>query len=285
MTRKIIFNRLELELMSIALMISYGDSQKGKLTYSMSKRGLPGFHDCSSFVYEAMKRAGFLPKNTGLGNTETLFKLNGSVLKEISKEQIKKGCLFIAGWEGASAGSAGHTGYFETDWTGSMDSMKICHCSYSFGSRNVVSTKARGYMGDYSGLPVRYFKIVSAATPGEVSNENQTQQRMLAIDGSWGPATTRRLQELLACSVRDGVISGQIKNRANRNIPSAQFGSGGSNVVRALQKLVNASQDGNFGPATCKLLQQRMGTLQDGEISAVSDCVKAMQRRLNENKI
>lgn len=271
--------------MSIASMMSYGESKKGRLTYSMSRRGQPGYEDCSSFIYQAMKAAGFLPKNTGLGNTETLFKLNGSVLKEISKEQITKGCLFVAGREGASAGSAGHTGYFETNWTGSLETMRICHCSYSFGSGNVVSTKAKGYMGDYSGLPVRYFKIVAAATPGDVTNENQTQQRMLAIDGSWGPATTRRLQELLACSVRDGVISGQIKNRANRNIPSAQFGSGGSNVIRALQKLLNINQDGNFGPATCKLLQQRMGTLQDGEISAISDCVKAMQRRLNENTI
>lgn len=271
--------------MSITTMMLYGDSQKGRITYSMAKRGLPGFHDCSSFAYEAMKRAGFLPKDTGLGNTETLFKLKGTVLKEITKDKIKKGCLFIAGREGASAGSAGHTGYFETDWTGSMETMRICHCSYSFGSNNVVSTKAKGYMGDYSGLPVRYFKIVAAAKPGEVSNENQAQQRMLAIDGSWGPATTRRLQELLACSVRDGEISGQIKNRANRNIPSAHFGRGGSNVVRALQKLLNTSQDGNFGPVTCKLLQQRMGTLQDGEISAISDCVKAMQRRLNENMI
>lgn len=107
----------------------------------------------------------------------------------------------------------------------------------------------------------------------------------LAIDGSWGPATTRRLQEVLGCAVKDGVISGQIRSSANRNIPSAQFGSGGSNVIRALQKLLGVEQDGNFGPATCRALQARMGTMQDGVISPVSDCVKAMQRRLNDNKL
>ena len=90
---------------------------------------------------------------------------------------------------------------------------------------------------------------------------------------------------MLDTAGKDGVISGQIKNRANRNIPSAQFGNGGSNVIRALQKLLNKAQDGNFGPDTCKALQQRMGTLQDGEISPVSDCVKAIQRRLNESMI
>lgn len=107
----------------------------------------------------------------------------------------------------------------------------------------------------------------------------------LSVDGSWGPATTRRLQEILGCSVKDGIISGQIKNRANRNIPSAEFGSGGSNVIRTLQNKLGVNPDGNFGPATCTALQQRMGTLQDGEISPVSDCVKQMQRLLNEGKI
>ena len=107
----------------------------------------------------------------------------------------------------------------------------------------------------------------------------------LVIDGSWGPATTRRLQEVLGCSVKDGIISGQIKNRANRNIPSAEFGSGGSSVVRALQRKLDVESDGNFGPATCKALQCRMGTTPDGEISVASDCVKAMQRRLNNNMI
>ncbi|MFR3684348.1 MAG: peptidoglycan amidohydrolase family protein [Enterococcus sp.] len=107
----------------------------------------------------------------------------------------------------------------------------------------------------------------------------------LNVDGSWGPATTARLQKVLGCSVQDGIISGQIKNRANKNIPSAEFGTGGSNVIRVLQRKLGVESDGNFGPATCKALQQRMGTLQDGEISPESDCVKAMQHRLNENKI
>lgn len=117
------------------------------------------------------------------------------------------------------------------------------------------------------------------------ASESVSENGKLVIDGSWGPATTKRLQEVLSCLIKDGIISGQIKNRANRNIPSVQFGSGGSNIIRALQKLLEVEQDGNFGPATCRKLQRRMGTLQDGEISPISNCVKEMQRRLNENHI
>ena len=56
-------------------------------------------------------------------------------------------------------------------------------------------------------------------------------------------------------------------------------------MVRALQKLLGIEQDGYLGRKTIVALQRRMGTLQDGKISSESDCVKAMQRRLNEGLI
>lgn len=231
--------------------------------------------DCSSFVFRALIAAGFLPQNSYIGNTETLFKLNGTLLEEISRSEVSRGCLWIAGYEGASLGSSGHTGFFLGDING-----EALHCTYSKGCQNIAVTKAIGWMGDYSGLPVRYFQIKNASVAGP--SENVGQQRILAIDGSWGPTTTRRLQEVLNCVVKDGIISGQTKNPANQSIPSVQFGTGGSNMVRALQTLLRVPSDGNFGSLTCLALQQRMGTLQDGIISPTSDCVKSMQRRLNE---
>ena len=178
------------------------------------------------------------------------------------------------GHEGASLGSAGHTGLFLSDINGGA-----LHCPYSKGCQNIAVTKAIGWMGDYSGLPVRYFRVKNASVSGPI--ENSSQQRILAIDGSWGPATTRRLQEVLNCGIKDGIISGQIRNRANQFIPSVQFGNGGSNVIRALQALLRVPSDGNFGPVTCLALQQRMRTTPDGVISPESDCVKVMQGRLN----
>lgn len=157
------------------------------------------------------------------------------------------------------------------------------HCTYSKGCQNIAVTKAIGWMGDYSGLPVRYFRVKNTSVSGPC--ENSSQQRILSIDGSWGPATTRRLQEMLNCSIKDGIISGQIVNRANQFIPSVRFGYGGSNVIRALQILLRVSSDGNFGPITCLALQQRMGTIADGMISPESDCVKVLQDRLNKGTL
>lgn len=255
--------------------LQYGLNLRGRVCYSMSNRLGVRSMDCSSFVFRALIAAGFLPQNSYIGNTETLFKLNGTLLEEISRSEVRRGNLWIAGHEGASLGSSGHTGFFLGDINGDA-----LHCTYSKGCQNIAITKAIGWMGDYSGLPVRYFRVKNTSVIGP--SENVGQQRMLAIDGSWGPATTRRLQEILNCMIKDGIISGQIRNSANQAIPSVQFGNGGSTMIRALQALLSVPSDGNFGPATCLKLQQRMGTLQDGIISPTSDCVKVMQRRLNE---
>lgn len=86
---------------------------KGNYPYSMVRRnGNPGY-DCSSAVYYALIAGGVLPKNTPIGNTETLFKLKGKYLDEIyDYKNVRAGDIFIRGGEGTSAGANGHTGMF-----------------------------------------------------------------------------------------------------------------------------------------------------------------------------
>lgn len=85
----------------------------------------------------------------------------------------------------------------------------------------------------------------------------------LAVDGYWGTATTKRLQKVLGVTV-DGVL--------------------GKNTIRAIQKKVSADPDGILGKETIKGMQKRFKTPQDGIISKPSAMVKAMQRKLNNNK-
>lgn len=108
----------------------------------------------------------------------------------------------------------------------------------------------------------------------------------LSVDGKFGSATARRLQQYFG-TTQDGVISHQYKQKYNQNVYAAQFDSTlkGSNVIRALQKLLGVSQDGLLGQATIKALQKRLGTTQDGVISPVSNAVKALQQALNNNKL
>ena len=107
-------------------MIDFALSKVGRVGYSMAypARLGPSFYDCSSFVYHALIAGGFLPKGSLIGNTESLYKLNGQIFEEIySYDQVRRGDIFIRGIEGRSAGTAGHTGIF-------LAKDKIIHCSY-----------------------------------------------------------------------------------------------------------------------------------------------------------
>lgn len=141
------------------------------------------------------------------------------------------------------------------------------------------------------------FKDAVFGSNGNSSNNNTSAEKpsapatkpsyiTLTVDGKFGPATARRLQQYFG-TTQDGVISHQYKQKFNQNIYAAQFDQTlrGSNVIRALQKLLGVSQDGLMGQATIKALQKGLGTTQDGVISPVSDAVKELQRRLNKNQL
>lgn len=118
----------------------------GKSSYSMYNRMGPRSYDCSSAVHFAAKHAGLIPKDHMIGSTETLFGMKGKYLDEISRSDIRKGDIFIAGRQGASGGANGHTGAV-------VDSKHIIHCSYS--KNGIAITPIDGYTG---GPPVRWFR-------------------------------------------------------------------------------------------------------------------------------
>ena len=107
-------------------MIDFALSKVGRVAYAMAypARLGPYFYDCSSFVYYALIAGGFLAKGSAIGNTESLYRLKGKVLREIySYDEVERGDIFIRGIEGRSAGPYGHTGIF-------LAKDKIIHCSY-----------------------------------------------------------------------------------------------------------------------------------------------------------
>lgn len=135
-----------------------------------------------------------------------------------------------------------------------------------------------GYVAESIGQPVPTTPV-SNPTPG---------YEMLAVDGDWGPRTTRRLQQYFG-TPQDGVIS---------------LGPGQSSLTAAMQRKLNAlgcrdesgrslvvDGDGrSFAPQdghkthSIAALQRRMGTGVDGYLTpGDSVCVRAMQSRLNGN--
>ncbi|HZK35003.1 MAG TPA: N-acetylmuramoyl-L-alanine amidase [Bacillota bacterium] len=107
----------------------------------------------------------------------------------------------------------------------------------------------------------------------------------ISVDGYWGSETTKALQITLG-TFPDGVISNQRKNSITSTITSGiTFGTGGSMVIRALQRLVGADVDGNLGSETVRKLQIYLGTIVDGKLSRPSMVVRELQKRLNKGKL
>lgn len=110
----------------------------------------------------------------------------------------------------------------------------------------------------------------------------------IAVDGYWGPDTTRALQRHFGTPV-DGVVSSQYTG--NRHILKACTGgfewvnnAHGSTVVTAMQKALVVGADGIIGAQTVNALERHFGYDPDGYLGAPSNTVKRMQEALNAGR-
>lgn|SRR5699024_8929955 len=160
--------------------------------------------------------------------------------------------------------------------------------------QKLIGEKADGYFGPSTKKKViaaqKKAGVAADGTPGpdtykalkgKKSSGKKTSN--MSIDGKWGVDVTKGLQRVFGTPV-DGKLSGQSSNPVTRALYSntASFGSGGSVVIRAMQKKLGVTADGLLGPATIRALQKRMGTPVDGKLSKVSPMVKELQKRLNK---
>lgn len=134
-----------------------------------------------------------------------------------------------------------------------------------------------GLVADGSPGAVTKNKLEQATRPGGGSVTPQ-----VGVDGEWGPELTRRLQGFFGTPV-DGIISGQYIGSWNQRISTLRKGSGGSQLIMAMQRHLGVAADGVIGPNTIRALQRRMGTSADGVISPKSQMVYELQRRMNAN--
>lgn len=110
----------------------------------------------------------------------------------------------------------------------------------------------------------------------------------LAVDGYWGPDTTRSLQRHFGTPV-DGVVSSQYAG--NRSILKACSGCfewvnnpQGSQLITKMQRALGVNADGILGPQTVNALERHYGVKPDGHLSAPSSTVMKMQEALNAGR-
>lgn len=268
--------------------------------YLMKKYGVPASNVIRHYdVTGKICPAPYVHNNTK--HTWSAFKsaiggsYNGSV--SISSNPMDKGYLTL--WD---------TG----DAVKTMQKMLIA-CGYSCGSSGVDGSlgqdsyaalkkfqsenglKVDGWYGPASKAKLTeiynslYKAPAKPATPAPV----KPVSNKIAEDGLWGSETTKKLQSVLGCKIIDGIVSNQweVYKDANPGLTTGwdwdKHPNGvGSNVIRELQKLIGMPAkeiDGEVGSYTFATMQRFFKCkIVDGNLSNPSNCIKAMQKWLNE---
>lgn len=139
-------------------------------------------------------------------------------------------------------------------------------------------------MNEYFERATYWYEQMSGTTTSS-SETTTSNSGTLDVDGWIGPKTVTRWQELLGTTA-DGYFSNQYQKYSSylSRISSSAIKyytspSGSSKAVKAIQKIVGATQDGYWGPKTVKALQAYVGTTQDGYLGP--NTAKAVQTKLN----
>ena len=142
-------------------------ARQGKVYYSMANRNGPNSYDCSSAVFYALQHAGFpIPF---IGNTETLYSMEGDLLLPISSSEKRRGDIFVSGTKGGSSNAYGHTGF-------ALNDTQAIHCSSRFNGIG-TSSNSNSSVAAYGGAPVYWYRVAGsniAEPKPSVSEEDDT---------------------------------------------------------------------------------------------------------------
>ena len=176
----------------------------------------------------------------------------GAKSKSVDKNSIRRGDILIFDWNFATT-ATDHIGFA----TGSPRNGYVNTIEGNVG--NAVQEKVRPLSSiryvvrpDYDGA------ASGTADTSTIVVKNPTQNgQKLDIDGVAGYNTVYEWQSQLG-TVKDGEISGQYRGNYQyfEGIVSVTFEGGGSQLVKAVQKKVGASDDGIWGPETSRKTQQ-----------------------------
>lgn len=207
----------------------------------------------------------------------------------VDKRSAKPGDLVLFRWDKNTAdlSYSDHIGIVEINFGNSIQTIE----GNTGGGK--VMRRVRSF--DVVQLIVR--PEYDGSTGGSTGGGSSVMPTGLIVDGIWGRATTLRIQEVLNCPYKDGVISRQNPQHKGR---LAGCGTGwefvapageapGSPTISAIQKACGVTADGLIGPDTINAIIRHFqpvsgATLFDGRLDCPSITIKAMQTRLNKGQ-
>lgn len=246
---------------------------------------------CGMFVSWVFDKAGATCAGLPGAYTPTMLAAGKKAGKAVATKDAKPGDVVYFDWGGD--GVTDHVGIVESNNGSYLTTIEgnTSDSNYSNGGAVLRRTRSYSYVSgvirpNYDGSSS--MNKPSSSTPS--TSTPTTSSDKIAVDGQWGNATTRKLQQVLGTYI-DGYVDGQSLydfNKCNKGgllTSTFRFGSGGSPCIRALQKKVGTTADGYIGPNTIKALQKYLGCEVDGLVDPISPMVKNLQTKLNSGSL
>ena len=237
---------------------------------------------CCMYVSWVLYHSGVVVKGFPSQNTDLA--LNGGARAYcVDKSSIRRGDIIIFDWNWD--GATDHIGFA----TGPVSGGRFPTIEGNVGNAVVEKTRDLGNVA-YVIRPQYGDKTTpDAPDPTPTKPSNNRDGGKLDVDGIGGYNTVIDLQHALG-TPEDGKISGQwVGNMTyHTGMSAVYYGDGGSDVVEALQRLVGADPDRQWGPDTSYKTQKFLinkgydcGPWGADKLFG-SDSVKALQRWLND---
>lgn len=255
-----------------------------------------GIASCAMFVSWVFDKVGqslaCLP-TAGCGQMLSRAKSAGLVLS--NSRNAAPGDIVIFDWGYDNIGHD-HVGIVELNKSRYLQTIEG-NTTGADGRSGSVARRTRVFTNNPKGRPMIMAIIRPNYGGGSAPAPSPAPSGGIEVDGIWGEATTRRIQEVLNAPYKDGKISRQPKmwlpNHKGCGTGWEYAGNlgeePGSQTISLIQKACGVAQDGFCGPDTINGIIRHFksasgATVEDGIIDYPSITVKAMQHALNQGR-
>lgn len=238
---------------------------------------------CCMFVSFCLDKGGVEMKGFPTYNTDLALN-NGGRNYAVDKYDVQYGDIVIFNWDWNS--TTDHIGFA----TGEFDGNGFTTIEGNLGNAVKESYRQMGNVAYILRPPYNGHGPVSSNQPNVSTDpKNNRDGGKLDVDGIGGWNTVIDLQHIFGVN-EDGVISGQYAgNRSvHYGMSNVEYGSGGSELVVAIQRKIGAEPDGEWGRETSTKLQkhlQDLGYSIDVDSYFGPQSVKILQQAINDGKL
>ncbi|OQO78589.1 hypothetical protein BH745_09195 [Enterococcus gallinarum] len=200
--------------------------------------------------------------------------IEGNYGRQVKRRTMPVGWGYIRGYARPAYGTSTSSGGTAGQKTIETIAKEVINGAWGNGDDRKKKLKDAGY--SYDAVQAKVTELLKGSSSSQASTNPFAN---IVIDSNWDGELNGYLQRYYGTTI-DKVISGQIKGDWNAGMTGIQFGTGGSDLVAAIQKDLGLKIDRNMGPGTIGSMQAKAGTSVDRKITRPSALAKQIKTNL-----